>query len=269
MDKNEVVAMFNRLVQESGLSPEEASGVLKAVENEKFASVAGNAMKRHNEWASAQDQLKSAQEKLGAQEKWYKENWPTIERDLQQGAWAQERLAQLVNAGWSPAQAGAQVTNELNAANNGGNANGAAGAQDVEQVVAKVLREQFQPRVAQTMKSVLRIASEHAAKYGKAVDPDAVEQLALKNGVDIDTAYKMWVEPLEAKAREEEMNRQIEERANALYRQRVSKQPDSGATLPPSPLLTRTPRTNQATGKPMTESDVDNELLDALAQVRG
>lgn len=119
----------------------------------------------------------------------------------------------------------------------------------------------LQGRIASVVKTGLKIASAHAAKFGEQLDVDAVEEIATKRGIPLEHAYQEYIRPrVEASQKEtfeKETQRRIDEALAAERAKRPIVQPHQHRES--APILRRAETTKAATDS-FDKDALTNEL---------
>lgn len=195
---------FGRMFKDAGIPEADTAAILKHFENEKLASGVNEMLRRGtDDFNAMQGRVKAAEAKVTQyDQEWYPKANGEYQRALRDLETAKAQLAAL-GAGDSgaPPDLSRFLTKE-----------------DLEKQ-----RTESDARYAAVIKSGLRLASRHAARYSEELDVDALEKLAVEKGLNLEQAYKEWVEPREKKAAEEAHGKAIEKAKEEAVRDYASK----------------------------------------------
>jgi len=190
-------AYLLELAQTAGLSAEDLATLTKVAENEKFATELNNGTKRQSDYSRAMDETRKLKTDTEAQIKTWKE-W--YENAVQVDAAREEELKQL----------------RANPNNPNPNPPTPTG-------LTKKEIEEREGRMIQVIKQMGRISSRHAAKFGEELDTDAIEKIALDQGLTVDRAYEQYIAPRVKEAEAKNVEERIKAAREEGVREGMSK----------------------------------------------
>lgn len=210
MTLDEARAHFTRLAQESGLSAEQTTAFLQAMENERFRGSLSTGYKRHDEYSRDMDALRAEKERLRT---WYeREELPKYQL-YQQGTEElrkyKERYGSL-DDGLNNGQGGMSTTNQYT--NGNGNSYRGLSKEDLDKYVEDKLRLRDQAYVDLT-KSTMKAQNDFVRRFGRTLEDkevDEIEKYALDHNMHFSQAYKEYISPRVEEARETRHKEEIE-----------------------------------------------------------
>lgn len=206
----DVKQYLESLAQTAGLDAESKSSILKAIENEKFATALSGSLSRQEDYSRNMDALRKDQQALEAEKSTWRE-W--YAKAVEQDAAREAELQRL--------RGGRQPDPNPNPA-----PNGALTKAEVEKMLAET-RGQF----VNVTKAVARISSRHAAEFHEMLDVDAVEKIAVDNNIKVEDAYERWIAPRIAERQKAEFDQKLKDAHEAGLKEGMSKHgiPDDAA----------------------------------------
>lgn len=223
-------AFLTELAQQAGLDASLRDGVLKALDNPNFAKGIQDGVTRQSEFSRAMDDLRSQATQLAENRtKWqtWHDNNVSYVKDLE------------TKAGVDPSRRAAPVTSQETFS---------------KAELDKKLEDERNKTTAigvNITKAAVRVMDDYRSRFGKPLDLDALEKLALEKNLTIDLAYKELIAP-EVKVQEEAARKkEIEDGIKAGVTAEMSKRNLPIDTAPneaaePSPFWQRPGNEQQA-----------------------
>jgi hypothetical protein len=236
----DVKAYLDSLAQTAGLDAESKANLLKAIENEKFATALSGSLSRQEDYSRNMDALRKDREGLEAEKSTWREWYAkAVEQDA-------AREAELVKL------RGGQPTNTTTTSTS---INGGLTKADLE----KILAQERGSLIAVT-KAMGRIASRHAAEFKEALDVDAVEKIAIERGIRVEDAYEQYVAPRVAERQKAEFEQKLKDAHDAGVKEGMSKHgiPDDASTPRGHHLLFDRPKVVDPNAKLGDRQRLDN-----------
>lgn len=165
---------LNELAKTAGLDDEAKAGLTKALGNTKFVEELDKGIKRQSDYSRAMDEVKTSKQAVDTQIQTWRE-WYTgaVESDTVREAELQEWRA----GKRSPTNPNPNPT-----------------PTPTPGLTEKQLQER-EERMISIVKQGMRLASRHAARFGEELDTDALEKIAVDNGISLENAYEKYVAP--------------------------------------------------------------------------
>lgn len=231
------------LAQKAGLDQSTTDAILKAAENPNFAKELSDSVMRQSEFSRSMDTLKSQEAALlDNQAKWKK--------------WHDDNLGYVKEL-----ETKAGLPNK-------GAGNGEHTGLSMEDV-AKQIKEATDRAVSINVnitKQASRVVDDYRARFGKPLDLDALEKLALEKNLTISAAYDEMIKP-EADAKQKEAHekelKEAGEKAVAEYASKHNLPTDTG---PAEPAPFFAPKTD---GQPLTEGQRARNFAESWSQNAG
>lgn len=209
MTLDEARAHFTKLAQDSGLSAEQTTAVLQAMENERFRGHVATGYKRHDEYSRDMDALRAERERL---RQWYeREELPKYQL-YQQGSDELRRYKERYGGLDDGLNSGRGGMGDTTYGNGNGNLGHGVSKEDLDKYVEDKLRLRDQAYVDLT-KSTMKAQNDYFRRFGKPLEDqevDEIEKYALEHGVHFSAAYKEFVAPRVEEARAARQKDEIE-----------------------------------------------------------
>jgi DNA-binding Lrp family transcriptional regulator len=205
---------LTQLAQEAGLAPEEASVILKAAENEKFAkSIADSTMMR-SDYSRKMDELKAEKDKTS---NWYQEVLQVTENN--------KKVVETTN---KQLEAYRQKFGDLD-----GDTMVATPTADVAK-----LKEEYENKfktlegnTITLLKKTATISAQHLKQFNEVLDMDALEKFVVEKGLPLEQGYKEFISPRLAEMQTKEFEAKL-----AAAREEGAKDALSRHKLPIDPI---------------------------------
>lgn len=176
-------AYLQELARTAGISAEELAVLEKVADNAKFATELQNGVKRQSDYSRAMDEVTTLKQTVETQIESWRDWYKTASTN---DAAREEELIAL--------RAKVNGTGGGSGGGNGTGGNGAGGGAGDKGLSLKEIQER-EGRMINIVKTGMRLASRHAAKFGEELDVDALEKLAVEKGLTLDLAYEQLIAP--------------------------------------------------------------------------
>src|SRR6266850_5483873 len=170
-------AYLQELAHTAGLSAEELAALEKVAGNEKFATELQNGVKRQSDYSRSMDEVKTLKQNVETQIQSWRDWYATASTN---DAAREEELVAL-----------RAKVNGTGGGSGGGTGDKGGGGTGEKFLTEKQIQER-EGRMINIVKQGMRLASRHAAKFGEELDVDALEKLAVDNGLTLDLAYERY-----------------------------------------------------------------------------
>lgn len=211
MTRDEAKAYLQKLATDAGLDEGQRNALAAALGNEKFAESVTDGFMLKSDYSRSKNEV--AEEKRKAAEEYAKKYQELKAWSEQYGGTIEQ--ARKVYGEWERYK---QTLGELNGDGGGnvnGDQNGNKGMPTLDQFT-KLLDDRIGAMANQTgsvIKSAVKMSTDYQKRFGEPIDMDEfdnffAERQKTNKNLDIDTAYKLWIEP---KAEEQREKRHAEE----------------------------------------------------------
>lgn len=185
MTRDEAKKYFKELAEKQGLSEDEMSPILKALDSEKVGKVIFDGFVPRPQYSSDLDareaEKKAALARKEELEKWYKEEGrPAYEQNLR----GVKTLEQYIDR-YGPLT----EDEKKDAIKETG-----LSLKQVEELLDKKMKEKDQLYINLT-KDAIRLSQDHFQRFKEPLDIDGLEKLALEKGLPLQVAYRELIDP--------------------------------------------------------------------------
>lgn len=174
---------LEELARTAGLDAESLAALQKVLGNAKFAEEVDKGVKRQADYSRSMDEVTTLKKQVEDQIQSWRDWYATASTN---DAAREEELITLrakVNGAGGGSGGG-----------NGGAGGGTGGGAGDKGLSLKEIQER-EGRMINIVKTGMRLASRHAAKFGEELDVDALEKLAVEKGLTLDLAYEQLIAP--------------------------------------------------------------------------
>jgi|SRR6185369_9132477 len=225
MTRDEAKAYFQKLATDAGLDETQRTALAAALGNEKFAESVTDGFMLKSDYSRSKNEVAAEKQKAADE---YAKKYQELKTWSEQYGGTIEQ-ARKVYGEWERYK---QALGELNGdgggnGNGNGDQNGNKGMPTLDQFT-KLLDERIGAMANQTgsvIKSAVKMSTDYQKRFGESIDMDEfdnffAERQKTNKNLDLDTAYKLWIEPKSEEQREkrhaEELKKAREEGAQEV-----------------------------------------------------